>query len=236
MADRYENRYRGGSYRDERGFVERAGDEVRSWFGDEEAQRRRQRDTGEHHRPWERERGRGPEFGHADDYGGSAGDFPDRGTAHQGWGGERGATSGAWSEPRYGYAPGRWSAELPESGWAPQWSRYGMERGDEQWRRHGTAERQGAGGFAGRGPKGYQRSDARITEDVCDRLTDAPDLDASDIEVRVNNGEVTLGGTVRTRGDKRLSEDLIERVAGVREVHNNLRVGQAAAQEANVRS
>ncbi|WP_054586856.1 BON domain-containing protein [Sphingopyxis macrogoltabida] len=34
----------------ERGFLERAGDEVRSWFGDEEAQRRRDRDH----------RGRGP--------------------------------------------------------------------------------------------------------------------------------------------------------------------------------
>jgi CBS domain-containing protein len=30
--------------RDERGFLERAGDEVRSWFGDEEAERRRMRD------------------------------------------------------------------------------------------------------------------------------------------------------------------------------------------------
>src|SRR5215813_12147849 len=35
----------------DRGFVERAGDEVRSWFGDEEAERRRHRDE------FERERG-----------------------------------------------------------------------------------------------------------------------------------------------------------------------------------
>ena len=47
MADRYEDRYRGEAYRGERGygredrgFVDRAGDEVRSWFGDEEAERR----------------------------------------------------------------------------------------------------------------------------------------------------------------------------------------------------
>ncbi len=38
---RYEGRY--GAGRD-RGFFERAGDEVRSWFGDEEAERRRERD------------------------------------------------------------------------------------------------------------------------------------------------------------------------------------------------
>jgi hypothetical protein len=29
-------------------------------------------------------------------------------------------------------------------------------------------------GFAGRGPKGYQRSDERIREDICERLADDP--------------------------------------------------------------
>ena len=37
---------RGGGGDDDRGFFERAGDEVRSWFGDEEAERRRERDMG----------------------------------------------------------------------------------------------------------------------------------------------------------------------------------------------
>src|SRR5690242_17946474 len=41
--DRYENRDRGRS-RDDRGFFERAGDEVASWFGDEDAERRRRED------------------------------------------------------------------------------------------------------------------------------------------------------------------------------------------------
>jgi hypothetical protein len=40
--DRFENRERGS--RNERGFFERAGDEVASWFGDEEAERRRRED------------------------------------------------------------------------------------------------------------------------------------------------------------------------------------------------
>lgn len=35
---------RGRGYDEDRGFFERAGDEVRSWFGDEEAERRRERD------------------------------------------------------------------------------------------------------------------------------------------------------------------------------------------------
>lgn len=41
------------------------------------------------------------------------------------------------------------------------------------------------GPHAGRGPKGYQRSDERIREDVCDRLTEHPAIDASEIEVEV---------------------------------------------------
>src|SRR5436309_933258 len=41
--DRYSNRGR-GSDRGDRGFFERAGDEVASWFGDEDAERRRRED------------------------------------------------------------------------------------------------------------------------------------------------------------------------------------------------
>jgi hypothetical protein len=46
-GDRDDQRFRGqpqGYDHDERGFLERAGDEVRSWFGDEEAERRRELD------------------------------------------------------------------------------------------------------------------------------------------------------------------------------------------------
>jgi hypothetical protein len=42
--------HHGGSH-DDRGFIDRAGDEVRSWFGDDEAQRRREADQ----RRWEQE-------------------------------------------------------------------------------------------------------------------------------------------------------------------------------------
>lgn len=81
------------------------------------------------------------------------------------------------------------------------------------------------GEHRGRGPRGYRRADARIAEDVNDRLTEDSWLDASDIDVRVHEAEVTLDGWVRTRGDKRRAEDLAEQVAGVRHVQNNLRVG-----------
>ncbi|HYD89287.1 MAG TPA: BON domain-containing protein [Vitreimonas sp.] len=80
------------------------------------------------------------------------------------------------------------------------------------------------GGHAGRGPKNYTRSDDRIREDVNDRLTDDPDVDASEIDVKVSNGQVTLAGTVDSRDEKRRAEDCAEAVSGVRDVQNNLRV------------
>jgi osmotically-inducible protein OsmY len=78
----------------------------------------------------------------------------------------------------------------------------------------------------GRGPKGYRRSDERIKEDVNDRLGDDYYLDASDVEVMVENTEVTLTGTVRSRSDKRRAEDIAESVSGVTNVENRLRVKQ----------
>lgn len=77
--------------------------------------------------------------------------------------------------------------------------------------------------FRGRGPKAYRRSDERIREDVNDRLTDHQYLDASDIDVSVKEGEVTLSGKVFDRTDKRLAEDVAESVTGVKNVQNNLR-------------
>jgi osmotically-inducible protein OsmY len=79
----------------------------------------------------------------------------------------------------------------------------------------------------GRGPKSYQRSDDRIREDVNDRLTDDPRLDASEIEVVVGSREVTLSGMVQSRQDKRRAEDIADSVSGVTHVQNNLRVHNA---------
>ena len=82
------------------------------------------------------------------------------------------------------------------------------------------------GGFAGRGPKDYQRSDERIREEVSDRMTDDDSLDASDITVQVRQGEVTLAGSVTSRDQKRRAEDMAESISGVREVTNNIRVAR----------
>jgi osmotically-inducible protein OsmY len=76
----------------------------------------------------------------------------------------------------------------------------------------------------GRGPRGYRRSDERIREDICDMLTDDPYIDASNMEVTVKECEVTLSGNVSSREDKRRAEDIAERISGVKDVHNSLRV------------
>ncbi|WP_129641145.1 BON domain-containing protein [Peristeroidobacter agariperforans] len=75
----------------------------------------------------------------------------------------------------------------------------------------------------GRGPKGYARSDERLTELICERLTDDPHIDASDIAVEVKQGKVTLSGTVHDKLTRWRVEDAVEAI-GVEEVSNRLRV------------
>jgi BON domain len=91
---------------------------------------------------------------------------------------------------------------------------------EPRWRR---------GPHTGRGPKGYVRSDERIWEEVNDRLEQHGEIDATDVEVGVSNGEVTLEGIVSNRVSKRLAEDVAESVSGVRDVHNRLRVAPRGA-------
>ncbi len=119
-------------------------------------------------------------------------------------------------------------------------SRYDSSHGDRDWWDRTTdevaswfgdedAERRRRrdkteGAHRGKGPKGYRRSDDRIREDVNDRLYEDPWVDASDVEVTVNNSEVTLTGHVTSRGEKRRIEDLVESISGVQHVENRLRV------------
>lgn len=101
------------------------------------------------------------------------------------------------------------------------------------------AERRREQDYRGRGPKGYKRSDERIQEDVNDRLADDPYVDASELEVTVSGGEVTLSGTVDDRQSRRRAEDLAEQVSGVSYVQNNIRVraiGRAAADNDRLRA
>ncbi|HEY5920167.1 MAG TPA: BON domain-containing protein [Kofleriaceae bacterium] len=76
----------------------------------------------------------------------------------------------------------------------------------------------------GKGPSGYARSDERIRELVCEALTDDHYVDATHIEITVRDGEVTLSGTVDDRQQKRMAEDCVDQVWGVRDVQNQIRV------------
>jgi osmotically-inducible protein OsmY len=98
--------------------------------------------------------------------------------------------------------------------------------GDEDAERRRRMDEQRKGEHRGKGPKQYQRSQERILEDVCDRLSDDDRLDASDIEVKVNGSEVVLSGTVDSKNAKRRAEDIAEAVSGVANVQNQLRVSQ----------
>lgn len=234
MPTRYEDRYGRGSQRrdrdraEDRGYMDRASDEVRSWLGDDDAERRRDMDE-------QRDRAREGRYSNEGDSPGSwprwdyrhtqwdrqhgpdqprPSDFRGRTSASSDWDRDRTATGGSdWSRRE------EWSTRPASLGRAnrPAWS--------AEEHRSSSAGRMSGGESRhwGRGPKGYQRSDARIQEEICDRLTYS-DVDAEHLEVTVNGGEVTLSGSVRDRWDKRRAEDIAEDIAGVRDVHNSIRI------------
>ena len=69
-------------------------------------------------------------------------------------------------------------------------------------------------------------SDRVLWAVIVERLEDERGLDLRDVEVLVDDGEVTLNGTVRRKEDKRRIEDVAD-IQGVRNVQNNLRVRDA---------
>jgi hypothetical protein len=132
----------------------------------------------------------------------------------------RGATQRDWTDHRIGTDPDRGYRNTDYSGsWGQQAS--GGMRGN-----YSGGLVQEPGRYAGRGPKNWQRSDDRIREDVNESLTQHPDVDASEVEVQVVGGQVTLTGTVSSRHEKRAAEDCAWNVSGVRDVDNHLKVHQ----------
>jgi hypothetical protein len=104
----------------------------------------------------------------------------------------------------------------------------GFEQGEQGYGRQG-GRMSGAwgwnvGGHRGKGPMGYTRSDERIREIVSEALSDDDNVDASQIEVTVKNGDVTLSGVVEDRQSKRQAEDIVENLPGVKDVQNQIKV------------
>jgi len=144
----------------------------------------------------------------------------------QGWQGGGGGQRGFGSQEDFSqtgeYFQGR---GYGQGGTHAQTGKYGQIGAQMTGERFGEGYGQGTyGGFRGKGPKGYERSDERLKEMISERLTDDDHIDASDITVEVRNGEVTLTGTVDDRTMKFQAEELIERCGGVKDIHNHLRV------------
>ena len=132
-----------------------------------------------------------------------------------------------------GYAPIYGSTyRRPEEGYETYRGDYGGPS-PRSWASEGDvlSTRPQGSSYFGKGPSGYTRSDERIREDVCDRLTDNPHVDASAIQVTVENGVVTLQGQVGERQMKHRAEDCAEHISGVKDVENRLRVSRDAWNE-----
>lgn len=199
-----ERGYEGRNY-DDRSYANRG--EMRAFFGDDDYERRDEGQWGERR------------FGRGDSYNDDEAReraYP-RSSSHS-----FGRSSGRdyeWSGGNMGREYG--NEELSERNWRQGNGGYDNEyssRSRESWSTPGP--------YTGHGPQGYKRSDERILEDVNERLTQHGQLDASQIQVKVKDGEVTLTGTVNDRYAKRWAEDIIESCSGVKDVQNQLRVKQ----------
>lgn len=89
---------------------------------------------------------------------------------------------------------------------------------------HPSDQTFGSPGFRGVGSRHYRRLDERIRDDVQDSFCEDPDLDPRNVDVQVEDGVVTLTGSVPDRSMKRRAGDLADRVRGVRDVNNLLRL------------
>lgn len=186
------------------------------WASDEFGYDRGYADT-DHSQTWARESYRGRPSSYSYE--------PGRHHVNQAFGDYYGADYGADDNPGYGnHGPERERRDSRRGFIERAGDEVASWFGDEQ-----AQQRRYRDQHRGKGPKGYQRSDARIEEDVNDRLSDDPVLDASNITVTVKEAEVTLDGSVSSRWDKRRAEDLVDDVSGVRHVQNNLRISNEPA-------
>lgn len=127
-----------------------------------------------------------------------------------------------------GYGPSEQPHDFSTSGYEPVYG--GEEYGGGLRQGRAPGERSGYGGAYGagqahkRGPKGWQRSDERVKEDICERLYHDASIDSSEVTVDVSNGKVSLEGTVPDRRMKHAVEDLIDACPGVKDIDNRIRV------------
>ena len=80
------------------------------------------------------------------------------------------------------------------------------------------------GPYSGIGPSGYDSAGDPIGQEVFSRLTQHGQIDAANIEITIDNGEVLLEGTVDSEETKRLAEEAVESIMNVNNVQNLLQV------------
>ena len=71
---------------------------------------------------------------------------------------------------------------------------------------------------------GADMPDARIREEVCEHLWRGAHLDVREVTVQVNQGVVTLEGTVPNDEMKSAIADIVASCHGVRDVDNRIRI------------
>ena len=79
----------------------------------------------------------------------------------------------------------------------------------------------------------YPRTDARIRDDVAERLYRSAHVDPGEVSVEVSDGVVTLEGSASSRRMKHDIEDLAADTPGVKDVENRIRVGAGASDSAS---
>jgi len=73
------------------------------------------------------------------------------------------------------------------------------------------------------------RSDAEVRQEAVEALIRDVRVDASHVDVHVVNGVVTLRGRIPTPFERRVAEDIVRRIKGVRDLRNELQVAANAA-------
>ena len=67
--------------------------------------------------------------------------------------------------------------------------------------------------------------DEKIREDIRDVLNASPVVEASDINIAVLNGDVTLSGVVKTNAIRQEAQNCLENVTGIVSIKNEIKLG-----------
>jgi len=70
----------------------------------------------------------------------------------------------------------------------------------------------------------HDQSDERIDREITDHLTQHSYIDATEVVVTVKDGDVTLSGSVPDDDQSHYVEEIAQKVAGVKHIHNQLTI------------